>query len=202
MSITYYHDILEQILADRRLRFSEKVPKASQLPLVLGQFKENDPKRFQRNLRVSPATFDALVLAIEDHSVFHNRSYTAKQFPVEIQLAIALYRFGHFGNAASVEGVAQWSGTSAGLIVKSTVRVIVAFLSLHDKVIRWPSPSEKKAAKQWVEDESCPAWRDGFCMVDGTLIPLFEKPGHHGETYFDRKGNYSFSIQVSSFEDI
>lgn len=33
-------------------------------------------------------------------------------------------------------------------------------------------------------------------MVDGTLIPLFEKPGHHGEAYFDRKSNYSLNVQV------
>jgi hypothetical protein len=33
-------------------------------------------------------------------------------------------------------------------------------------------------------------------MVDGTLIPLFEKPGHHGEVYFDRKSNYSLNVQV------
>jgi hypothetical protein len=26
-----------------------------------------------------------------------------------------------------------------------------------------------------------------FCMVNRTLVPLFEKPGHHGEVYFDRK---------------
>ncbi len=34
-------------------------------------------------------------------------------------------------------------------------------------------------------------------MVDGTLVPLFEKPGGHGEGYYDRKGNYSMNVQVS-----
>jgi hypothetical protein len=103
---------------------------------------------------------------------------------VEIQLVIALYRFGHDGNAASVDGVAQWAGVSAGMVVKATRRVIIAALSLHDSVIQWPTEDEKEEAKAWVEmtscEASCPTWRDGFCMVDGTLIPLFEKPGYHG----------------------
>jgi hypothetical protein len=33
-------------------------------------------------------------------------------------------------------------------------------------------------------------------MVDGTLVPLFEKPHHFGEGYFDRKSNYSLNVQV------
>ncbi|KAF8156741.1 hypothetical protein B0H34DRAFT_658467, partial [Crassisporium funariophilum] len=153
-------------------------------------------KQFRRNLRVAPSTFDALVGRIEGHSIFENQS-NSQQFPVEIQLAIALYRFGHDGNAASVEAVAQWAGVSVGLVVKSTRRVIIAFLALHDTVVRWPSEDKKEEAREWVENQSCAAWRAGFCMVDGTLVPLFEKPGHHGEAYFDRKSNYSMNIQVS-----
>ncbi|KAJ7476807.1 hypothetical protein FB451DRAFT_963113, partial [Mycena latifolia] len=68
--------------------------------------------------------------------------------------------------------------------------------SLHDSVIRWPTEAEKDEAKEWVESASCEDWAGGFCMVDGTLVPLFEKPGHHGEVYFDRKSNYSLNVQV------
>ncbi|KAJ7467849.1 hypothetical protein B0H11DRAFT_1732547 [Mycena galericulata] len=172
-----------------------KVAKASQLHLVLVEFKENDPKRFRRNLRVSPETFDALVGKIEGHHIFANNSYCG-QTPVHLQLAIALYRFGHDGNAASVEAIAQWAGVSAGLVVKSTHRIIIAFLALHDEVIYWPTEAEKNEAKAWVEAASCEEWSGGYCMVDGTLVPLFEKPGHHGEAYFDRKSNYSLNVQV------
>jgi hypothetical protein len=193
-----YSEILGLLLASRVLNSSGPVPKCSQLYLVLVEFKEGDSLRFRRNLRVSPDTFDELVQRIADHHVFHNQS-NCQQFPVEIQLAITLFRFGHDGNSTSVEAVAQWAGVSVGTVVKTTRRVIIAFLSLHDTVIRWPNEEEKEAAKEWVEAESCPSWRDGFCMVDGTLIPLFEKPGHHGEAYFDRKSNYSLNVQVSSF---
>jgi hypothetical protein len=82
------------------------------------------------------------------------------------------------------------------MVVKCTQHIIIAFLALHDTVIRWPTESEKEAAKAWVRWASCDYWEGGFCMVDGTLVPLFEKPGYHGEVYFDRKSNYSLNIQV------
>jgi hypothetical protein len=190
-----HSELLQLISETRVLNPSNKVARQSQLHLVLVQFKEDDPQRFRRNLRVSPETFDSLVSRIEGHPVFSNNSRNP-QTPTYIQLAIALFRFGHDGNAASVESIAQWAGVSVGLVVKSTRRVIVAFLSLHDSIIRWPTEPEKEEAKAWVESVSCEAWRGGFCMVDGTLVPLFEKPGHHGEVYFDRKSNYSLNIQV------
>lgn len=190
-----YGDFLH-VISQTRVLNPHTVAKAPQLHLVLVEFKQDDPKRFRRNLRVSPDTFDELILQIQGHPIFHNNSHRA-QTPIEIQLAITLFRFGHDGNAASVESIAQWAGVSVGLVVKSTQRVIIAFLSLHDLVIRWPTEVEKDEAKEWVEEASCPEWAGGFCMVDGTLVPLFEKPGHHGEVYFDRKSNYSLNVQVS-----
>lgn len=186
---------LLQLIFSTRVLNPHAVAKASQLHLVLVEFKMDDPKRFRRNLRVSPETFDELVSRIAGHPIFSNNSHHP-QTPPYIQLAIVLFRFGHDGNAASVESIAQWAGVSAGLVVKCTQRVIVAFLSLHDSVIRWPTEAEKDEAKAWVESASCEDWAGGFCMVDGTLVPLFEKPGHHGEVYFDRKSNYSLNIQV------
>ena len=141
--------------------------------------------------------FDMLLNMIKEDLVFSNNS-TVLQLPVEKQFAITLFRFGHNGNVASVEAIAQWAGVCCGTVVNSTRRVIIAFLALHDSAIRWPLEEEKEEAKEWVESVSCPEWRDGFCMVNGTLVPLFEKPGHHGKAYFDRKSNYSLNVQVSS----
>ncbi|KIK18447.1 hypothetical protein PISMIDRAFT_80684, partial [Pisolithus microcarpus 441] len=50
--------------------------------------------------------------------------------------------------------------------------------------------------KNWVESRSCPGWRGGFLCVDGSPINLFQKPGWHGEGFFDRKSRYSLSAQV------
>ncbi|KAF6760967.1 hypothetical protein DFP72DRAFT_785787, partial [Ephemerocybe angulata] len=156
--------------------------------------KRDDPYRFRRNLRVSPTTFDTLVNRIAHHPVFLSTGPQA-QLPVEEQLAIALKRFGNFGSNASVEAIAQWAGVSAGMVVNATRRVMEAILSLHDEYVHWPSAEAKEEAKEWVEAASCAAWRDGWLFVDGTLVPLADKPGFHGESYFDRKSNYSLNVQ-------
>ncbi|KAF8805035.1 hypothetical protein BYT27DRAFT_7105649, partial [Phlegmacium glaucopus] len=105
---------------------------------------------FCLNLCVSPSTFDELVRYIQDHPIFQNHS-NCPHYPVKIQLAIALFQFGHDGNAALVEVIEQWAGVSVGLVVKATWWVVIAFLALHDSVVCWPPPTEKEEAKQWVE---------------------------------------------------
>ena len=185
------------VIMETRVVNPHEVSKNSQLDLVLVEFKTDDVKRFRQNLRVAPRTFDSLLNKIENHPVFSNNSYTS-QIPVCEQLAITLFRLGHDGNAASVAAVAQWAGVSSGAVVKCTRRVMVSFLALHDAVIHWPTEEQKEGAKAWVESVSCAEWRNGYCMVDGTLVPLSQKPGHHGEAYFDRKSNYSLNVQVIS----
>ena len=186
---------LLRVITETRVLNPNLVAKCSQLDLILVDFKFHDPKRFRHNLRVSAGTFDHLLEMIKTHPIFLNDTNNP-QGPVSKQLAIAMFRFGHNGNAASVEAVAQWAGVSAGTIVNCTRRVMIAFLALHDSAVRWPSEDEKEKSKEWVEMVSCYAWRDGFCMVDGTPIVLFQKPGYHGEAYFDRKSNYSLNLQV------
>ncbi|KAF8219020.1 hypothetical protein L208DRAFT_1344428, partial [Tricholoma matsutake] len=61
---------------------------------------------FHQNLCVHPATFDKLLKKIESHEVFISDG-PQEQMPVDKQLVIALFHFGHFGNAASVEQIAQ-----------------------------------------------------------------------------------------------
>jgi len=185
-------------LENTRVLFPNKVHKLLQLHLILVSYKEEDPKRFCRNLRVSPETFDGILDIFDGHPIFYNGS-NQPQMAVERQLAIGLFRFGHYGNAVSVESVAQWAGCSAGMVVKATRRIIQAVLTFHDQFVHWPGAEEKEAAKEWVEAASCAAWRDGWVFVDGTLVPLADKPGHHGEAYFDRKHNYSLNVQVCFF---
>lgn len=87
----------------------------------------------------------------------------------------------------SCEGVAQWAGLFVDGVLKVTSRVIKAILSNY-YAVRWVSEDEKEEAKPCVKKVSvCQTWRDGYCMVDGTLIPLFAKPSFFVEAYFDRK---------------
>ncbi|KAF8161028.1 hypothetical protein B0H34DRAFT_746605 [Crassisporium funariophilum] len=176
----------------------KKIPRGpGQLPHILNVLKHKRPDHFCQELRVSPYTFDRLVECLMYDPVFTNVS-THGQMPVEDQVAIALYCFGNFGNAAGLDKVSKWSGYAKGTVHLATKRVMTAILrrEFMDKAVSLPTGEEKEAAKMWIEDHSCKGWRDGWCMVYGTPVPLYDRPFWYGESYFDRKSNYSLNIQV------
>ncbi|KAF8581346.1 hypothetical protein K439DRAFT_1654083 [Ramaria rubella] len=167
----------------RYLQDSVKVPKTrTQLDLLLHEYKLNHPVIFRSFVCVTPATFDALVLKIQDDPVFHNNSPNP-QIPVDNQLAVTLFRFSHFGNAASTQKVGLWAGVGYG-----TGSMMTA--------LQWPDDEARECAKVWVEEQSCPMWRDGWLMVDGMSVPLYARPGFFGNSFFDRESNYSMNVQT------
>jgi len=192
---------LEKMYAHRYELPRDELPRGpAQMPHVLTTLKELRLDHFRQSLRVSPSTFDRILAKISDDPVFFNNSNNPQE-PVEEQLAITLYRFGHNGNAASLQKVAYWAGVGKGTVTVATRRVMTAVLrpNFMKEAVRFPSEEEKEAAKAWVEAHSCKAWRDGWCLVDGTLVPLYSRPYWFGESYFDRKCNYSLNIQVRKF---
>jgi hypothetical protein len=190
-----YRELLRTIETTRVLYPAPPIPKCSQLHL-LDHWRIHSPERFRRKLRVEPLTFDSLVTQIEDHPVFHNNSNNS-QLPVHIQLGIFLFRAGHYGNASSPEDAAQWSGVSVGAVEKCTDRVIIALLSHHDEAIHLPDAIEKEQSKAYVEEVLCPEWRGGFLLADGSKFPFYQRPGLHGDAWFDKDGAYSIDCQVS-----
>jgi hypothetical protein len=114
---------------------------------------------------------------IKDDSIFHNNSNNP-QMPVAEQVAIALYHFGHYGNAASQMKVALWAGVGYGTVSLVTSQVMAAICSeyFRHSALKWTSDGAKETAKAWVESASCPAWRNRWLMVDGSLVPLFMCP--------------------------
>ena len=189
-----YRELINQILTTRVLNPAPPIPKSSQLHL-LDHWRIHNPERFRRKIRVEPQTFDRLVSHIEDHHIFHNNSNNS-QLPVYIQLYIFLFRAGHYGNASSPEDTAQWAGISVGGVEKCTDRVIVALLSCHDEAIHLPDATEKESSKSYVGNAVCPEWRGGFLLVDGSKFPFYQRPGLHGDAWFDKDGTYSIDCQV------
>ncbi|KXN89018.1 hypothetical protein AN958_06426, partial [Leucoagaricus sp. SymC.cos] len=177
------------------------IHKLSQLYFVLVLYKQYDSKHFRKNLHVASETFDQLLKKIADNLVFISTG-SHEQIPVDEQLTVALYCFGHFRNTTSVEAIGQWAGVSAGAVVACTCHVMQAILVLHNDVICWSSPAKREAAKEWVEAASCVAWHNGWLLVDSTLVPLTEKPGHHREAYFDCKSNYSLNVQLITLPNL
>jgi hypothetical protein len=191
-------DAVAQLYSQRVLFEHNKINKErTGLHLLLRDWKINRPDIFRSYLRITPSCFDHLVLAIRDDEVFCNNSNNP-QMPVEEQLAIALYRFGHYGNAVSMLKVALWAGVGFGTVPLVTGRIMKAVCAerFRRSAVRWPNADAKADAKAWVEENSCPAWRNGWCMVDGTLVPLFMRPAFFGNSWFDRKSNYSLNVQV------
>lgn len=162
---------------------------------VLNVYKTLRPDFFRHYIRVSPATFDRLVDTLAADPVFINDSHN-EQIPVDIQVAVTLYRFGRNGNGVSLQSVAGWAGLGKGTVPRVTCRVMGAILrpSFMRSAVRFPTPEEKEEAKEWVERHSCRAWRNSWLMVDGTLVKLYHRPEFYGESYFDRKSNYSLAL--------
>lgn len=95
---------------------------------------------------------------------------------------------GNYGNAASLAKIGDLCGIGKSIVDKVCRRVITAIQSsnLWTTHVRWPGQAEKEEAKKWVEEQVCLSeWRNGFCIVDDTLIPLYQKPSHYEETFFD-----------------
>ena len=193
-----YLEALAELYLKRYLNSQEVINKdRALLRLILDDWKHNRPEIFRSYVQLNPETFDDLVATIQDDEVFHNKSNN-EQMDIEEQVVIALYRFGHYGNAASNMKVALQFGVGYGTVRLATNRVLAAACSesFWKSALQWTSDEDKVVAKAWVEANSCPAWRDGWCMVDGTLIPLFQWPAFFGNVWFDRKSNYSLNLQV------
>lgn len=93
---------IEMMYARRYQKPRNQLPRGPAiLPFVLSTLKEERPDHFREQLRIWPSTFDQLVAALSLDPVFSNNSQNA-QLPVDYQVAIALFRFGHYGNAGCV----------------------------------------------------------------------------------------------------
>jgi hypothetical protein len=190
-------DFEETILNTRVLNNLPTMPDEFKQNLAgLWWCKDNREDDFRRYVRVKPATFDTLVDYLKDNPEFHNNSNNP-QTDIRIQLAVVLYRLGHYGNSASVADIADWAGVSEGSVVMFTRWVLLALLDLHDTAFPKLSPEMIEKSKEWAR-RVCDAWANGFMAADGTNLNLFMKPGHYGQSYFDKSSKYSMNLQVSS----
>jgi len=181
-------------------------PKATHAPQLhlLEEWSLENLRKFRHKLRVDPDIFIELVNKIIHHPIFYNNSNNP-QLPVPVQLAIFLNAAGHYGNAATAEDMAEWAGVSVGTVYNCYQRVMIAILQHHDDAIHFDpldaeDQIEKDQAKDWVEERTCQEWHGEFLCMDGTPFNLFQKPGWHGEGFFDRKSNYSLSAQVNNMK--
>ena len=168
--------------------------------ICLVHYKVHRPDLFRLDARINPDTFDLLTECLKTQSCFHNDSGN-EQMPVARQILIALKRLGTYGNGSSLQNIARWAGVGKGTVDLVTRRVLLAIhdSDLQTRHIRWPAEGDpdREEAKDWVEDTGAPEqWSHGWCMVDGTTVPLYEKPHYYGDAFFDRKSQYSINVQI------
>ena len=187
------------ILLTYYLNGHHRVPKQGNLHIAW-DYAQNpaDHHQFISLLCVTPAIFNIILTLIEDHPIFVNNSNNT-QAPVESQLAVTLYCMSRYGNAASVEEVAQIAGCSEGSVENYTHRCFTVIEALHDLFVQQLSPAEKEVEKEWVNAQVGfhGTWREGWIMYDGTIVVLYKKPGLNGDAYYTWKGNYGLNAQVS-----
>ncbi|KAH9994358.1 hypothetical protein BJV74DRAFT_884185 [Russula compacta] len=100
---------------------------------VISDFDADDEESDKEVIRPSPRQWvqtrikEIIIMKISDDPVFLNKSNTPQQ-PIEEQVAIMLFQFGHYGNAASLQNVANWAGVSKGTITVATQCVMTAIL--------------------------------------------------------------------------
>jgi hypothetical protein len=138
---------------------------------------------FKSQVRTTHEGFHALVNLLKDHSIFHNNSYYQQMSPA-YQIAVTLMRLGSYGNGASLHHAQRIFGFSKGAVVLYTDRVVYALNSMKSEWVQWPDLDRRNEISDILEVEGFPGCI-GF--VDGTLLPMPQKPGLHGERYYDRK---------------
>lgn len=144
-----------------------------------------DPDRFRTKFGLLKSTFTKLAECIKHSDHFDSRD----QFPVDMQLAIVLYRLRTSGNLCRVS--AMFGIGDGSTIRRITKRVFDAIESLT--LIMWPSTEEKRLLIAQSR-ETLP-----YCLgiVDGSMSPLKWKPTFNGRFFSTYKKNYAIKWQVT-----
>ncbi|KAI9103908.1 hypothetical protein DFS34DRAFT_710922, partial [Phlyctochytrium arcticum] len=152
-----------------------------------------DDGRFKDEMCMSRSAFHSLLGLISPDPLFITTSIR-KPMTIQLQLTIALCRFGHSGNASAIGQTARFWGVSEGSVVNATKRVIVAIWRLRERYLYWPRAEERREISRRVEEASGFPSCIGF--VDGTHIPLYHNPVKDGSDYFNRKMSYSLAAMI------
>lgn len=150
-----------------------------------------DEYRFKNIVRVSWQSFESILNLIKDDEVFHGPR-SCKQFPVEVQLIIVLYRLGSIGEGATLRKISSLFGIGdGGTIQIITNRIFKVLLKLKKQFLYWPNEKER----QVLVSETISELPHCVGYVDGTEVKLAEKPIDDPESYFSRKHIYSLKVQ-------
>ncbi|KAA1118046.1 hypothetical protein PGT21_050027 [Puccinia graminis f. sp. tritici] len=183
-------DILELVLCNRYL--NNRLPARTRDEFDLAQLFNMRDDDFKQAVRTTKSGFTWLLALISFNSVFHSSSFRP-QLPVPHQLALTLERLGSNGNGASVGRFSRNLSVGRGTVIKASRRVIQAINHLSGTYLLWPDEDRRKEISDVMKSEG---FEGCIGFVDGTTIPLYQRPSIDGEVFFDRKKRYSINCQV------
>ncbi|PLW28739.1 hypothetical protein PCASD_22697 [Puccinia coronata f. sp. avenae] len=185
-----FEDLLDIILKRRYLQ-PRRTPKTRD-EFDLEKLFNMPNADFQQAARTTKAGFMQVLDEICMNPVFLCRSIRP-QLPIPHQLALTLERLGSNENGASVGRFSRNLNVGQGTVVKVTRRVLKAILSLGRRYVSWPDAARRAQTSEVMADKGFPGCV-GF--VDGTTIPLFQRPGFDGKVFYDQKQRYSINAQI------
>ncbi|EFP91044.2 uncharacterized protein PGTG_17316 [Puccinia graminis f. sp. tritici CRL 75-36-700-3] len=183
-------DVFDLVLRNRYL--NDRSPGRTREEFDLAQLFNMRDEDFKQAVRTTKLGFMWLLGLITLNPVFHSASFRP-QLPVPHQLALTLERLGSNGNGASVGRFSRNLGVGRGTVIKASRRVIQAINHLSHTYLLWPDADRRKEISNVMKAEG---FEGCIGFVDGTTIPLYQRPSIDGEVFFDRKKRYSINCQV------
>ncbi|KAJ6646214.1 Protein ALP1-like [Pseudolycoriella hygida] len=174
-----------------RYSYMSKVPKT--LTWYEETFPDYDEKRFRQLVRCTKLQFDSILSKIRSHKNFNGRN-SCKQFTVEFQLSLLLYRLGSNGDGATIQKISCLFGIGdGGTINKITERIFEAILSLEPKYLTWPNSAERNTLVEKTMHEL--PYLVGY--TDGTEIELAEASKIDRDVYLSRNKIFALKLQTT-----
>ncbi|KAF9286897.1 hypothetical protein BGZ68_002439 [Mortierella alpina] len=156
---------------------------------IYNNIRKSDEQEYVDFVRMSKTAFNNLVTSVlPQHPVFKNQSNNGQE-SIEKQLAITLWRMGHFGKDAGVAEAGKVFGLSEGTIVKCTQRCLEAFKDIAADVISWPSQGEKQIIKGRINDITVAG--PSVAVLDEAATGSMNEPAndeHRTKVRGDRRG--------------
>ncbi|CAO3617629.1 unnamed protein product [Mucor hiemalis] len=140
---------------------------------------------FRNDVRMSKEAFLHLHEIVKDKKEYRYKGVGRRQLPCDVQLMIALDRFGCDGRDASYGFVSERYGISEGEVATIMTRFIKVILHLSKDYLTWPTGDRKK---EIIEDHRK---RSGFtgCIgfIDGSFLSLNEKPFFQPNSFYNER---------------
>lgn len=156
----------------------------------------NTPRVFRLTMRMSLPSFHAFLTLISTHSVFQT-AHRRPQAPIELQLAVFLYRMGMANAGSSLAHTALALGLSEGSVHNYTLRVIEAIQEVKTSWINWLPKDARIEHAERVSEDSDEIFEGCVGYIDGTFVNLqFTPEVDDYYFYFNRKKTYAINVMA------